>query len=308
MSILTLSLLSSLTLLTACGGGGKDAPAAAAPASDKGSEPVKPPPAPTVADFSSADESYFVAESSALRDGKPPVYRLNIIDGRSQFAIEGKTFESSTPFTNQWLVTQNSTVSKVDVKEDILDNQGKKIDDKIVGRYYVDKLVGNGSLVLIKNNKLFEIDLSRGSALTQTPLSPSTVACSITGSHSITREGSATAVFVMTAGVDGLCETAENNVVRIVKTGETTDEARAKSYVPLIKPSQIVRFIYDSGALTGVLAQDGFDSGTTQLKVYSPTLSEVLNVAPITIGSTATYETSASKPELGVEWIADAPG
>lgn len=308
LNTLTLSLLSSLTLLTACGGGGGGAPAAAAPSSEKGSEPVKPPPAPTAADFSSADEPYFVAESSALRDGKPPVYRLNIIDGRSQLAIEGKTFESSTPFTNQWLVTQKSTVSKVDVKEDILDDKGKKIDDKIVGRYYVDKLVGNGSLVLIKNNKLFEIDLSRGSALTQTPLSPSTVACSITGSHSITRDGSAAAVFVMTAGDDGSCSKASDNVVRIVKTGETTDEARAKSYLPLIKPSQIVRFIYDSGALTGVLAQDGFDSGATQLKVYSPTLSEVISTSPILIGSTGTYETSASNAKLGVEWIADAPG
>jgi len=308
LNTLTLSLLSSLTLLTACGGGGKDAPAAAAPASEKGSEPVKPPPAPTVADFSSADESYFVAESSVRRDGKPPIYRLTIIDGRSQLAIEGGTFESGTPFTNQWTVTQKSTVSKVDVKEDVLDAKGKKIDEKIVGRYYVDKLVGNGSLVLIKDHKLFEIDLSRGSALTQTSLSPATVACSITGSHAITRDGSAAAVFVMTAGDDGFCDTDKDNVVRVVKTGETTDEARAKSYLPLIKPSQIVRFIHDSGTLTGVLAQDGFGSGVTQLKVYSPTLSEVLNTSPILIGSTATYETSESNDKLGVEWVADAPG
>lgn len=308
LNTLTLSLLSSLTLLTACGGGGKDAPAAAAPASEKGSEPVKPPPAPTVADFSSADESYFVAESSALRDGKSPIYRLTIIDGRSQLAIEGGTFESGTPFTNQWTVTQKSTVSKVDVKEDVLDDQGKKIDEKIVGRYYIDKLLGNGSLVLIKDHKLFEIDLSRGSALTQTSLSPTTIACSITGSHAITRDGSAAAVFVMTAGDDGLCDTDKDNVVRVVKTGETTDEARAKSYLPLIKTSQIVRFIHDSGTLTGVLAQDGFGSGSTQLKVYSPTLSEVISTSPILIGSTATYETSASNTKLGVEWIADAPG
>lgn len=308
LNTLTLSLLSSLTLLTACGGGGKDAPAAAAPSSDKGSEPVKPPPAPTAADFSSADEPYFVAESSVRLDGKPPVYRLNIIDGRSQKAIEGQTFESSTPFTDQWTVTQKSTVSQVDVKEDILNDKGVKVDEKIVGRYYVDKLVGNGALVLIKDHKLFEIDLSRGSAFTQMPLSPSTVACSITGSHSITRDGSAAAVFVMTAGDDGSCSNASDNVVRIVKTGETTDGARAKSYLPLIKPSQIVRFIYDSGALTGVLAQDGLDSGTTQLKVYSPTLSEVISTSPILIGSTGTYETSASNAKLGVEWIADAPG
>lgn len=307
MSILTLSLLSSLTLLTACGGGGKGAPAAAAAQDTKGSEPVVVVP-PTVKDFSSPDESYFVAESSVLRDGKSPIYRLNIIDGRSQLAIEGGTFESSTPFTNQWIVTQKSTVSKADVKEDILNDKGVKTGEKIVGRYYVDKLVGNGSLVLIKDHKLFEIDLSRGSALTQTPLSPSIVACSITGSHSITRDGSAAAVFVMTAGNDQLCSTAADNVVRIVKSGETTDEARAKSYLPLIKSSQIVRFIYDSGTLTGVLAQDGFGSGTTQLKVYSPTLNEVINSSPILIGSTGTYETSATNAKLGVEWIADAPG
>lgn len=308
LNTLTLSLLSSLTLLTACGGGGKDAPAAAAPAATetKPTEPVAPP--PTVKDFSSADEPYFVAESSVRRDGKPPIYRLTIIDGRSQLAIEGGTFESGTPFTNQWTVTQKSTVSKVDVKEDILDDQGKKIDEKIAGRYYVDKLVGNGSLVLIKDHKLFEIDLSRGSALTQTSLSPTTIACSITGSHAITRDGSAAAVFVMTAGDDGLCDTDKDNVVRVVKTGETTDEARAKSYLPLIKPSQIVRFIHDSGTLTGVLAQDGLDSGATQLKVYSPTLSEVISSSPILIGSTATYETSESNDKLGVEWIADAPG
>lgn len=331
MSILTLSLLSSLTLLTACGGGGKDAPAAAAPSADsKPSEPVKPP-TPTAKDFSSADEPYFVAESSVALRGEPTIYRLNILDGRGPLtetklplaatALANGTFESSTPFTGKWTVIQKFKRTLEDVTEQQLVEVTKdgvkttELGPVKVGSQYKEQLLGSGTLVFIQKdgdaNKLVEIDLSRNSALTAKSLSSITDACTITGSHLIKRDGSEAAVFVTTAGVDKKCGEpgsgdAKDNVVRIVKTGTTTAEERAKQYTPLIDTKQVVSHIYQDGELTGVLAQRGA-SATTQLEVLSPTLSEVLNTTPILIGTKSQYVTSPDDAKLGVEWIAHEP-
>jgi hypothetical protein len=331
--MITRDSTSSLTLLTACGGGGKDAPAAAAPSSDKGSEPVKPPPAPTAADFSSADEPYFVAESSeAPREGDvaPPIYRLNILDGRGPVtatkplaatALANGTFESLTPFTGKWTVIQKFKRTLEDVTEqqlvEVTKDGGttKELRPVKVGSQYKEQLLGNGTLVFIQKdgeaNKLVEIDLSRNSALTPKPLSSITDACTVTGSHLIKRDGSEAAVFVTTAGADKKCgesgsDDAKDNLVRIVKTGTTTAEERAKQYTPLIDAKQVVSHIYQDGVLTGVLAQRGAGA-TTQLEVLSPTLSEVLNTTPIKIGAVSQYATSPDDAKLGVEWIAHEP-
>lgn len=325
MSILTLSLLSSLTLLTACGGGGKGAPAAAAAQDTKGSEPVVVV-VPTAKDFSSADEPYFVAETSVAIRGEPTIYRLNILDGRgpstdtkplAATALANGTFESSTPFTGKWTVIQKFKRTL----EDITEKQEQTIGDKVVlvdvkvGSQYKEQLLGNGTLVLIQKegdaSKLVEIDLSRNSDLKPKSLSSITDACTVTGSHLIKRDGSEAAVFVTTAGADKKCgepgsDDAKDNLVRIVKTGTTTAEERAKQYIPLIDTKQVVSHIYQNGVLTGVLAQRGA-SATTQLEVLSPTFSEVLNTTPIKIGASAQYVTSADDAKLGVEWIAHEP-
>lgn len=326
LNTLTLSLLSSLTLLTACGGGGGGAPAAAAPSSEKGSEPVKPPPAPTAADFSSADEPYFVAETSVALRGEPTVYRLNILDGRgpstdakplAATALTNGTFESSTPFTGKWTVIQKfkRTLESVTEKQEKDVAGEKKLVDVEIGKQYKEQLLGNGTLVFIQMdgdaNKLVEIDLSRNSALTPKPLSSIADACTVTGSHLIKRDGSEAAVFVTTAGADKKCgepgsDDAKDNLVRIVKTGTTTAEERAKQYTPLIDTKQVVSHIYQDGVLTGVLAQRGA-SATTQLEMLSPTLSEVLNTTPIKIGAVSQYVTSPDDAKLGVEWIAHEP-
>lgn len=327
LNTLTLSLLSSLTLLTACGGGGgKDAPAAAIPQETKGSEPVVVV-VPTAKDFSSVDEPYFVAESSVAPRGEDPIYRLNILDGRGPItetklplaatALANGTFESSTPFTGKWTVIQKFKRTL----ESVTEKQEKEIDGKKVfvdveiGKQYKEQLLGSGTLVFIQKdgdaNKLVEIDLSRNSALTPKPLSSITDACLVTGSHLIKRDGSEAAVFVTTAGADKKCgepgsDDAKDNLVRIVKTGTTTAEERAKQYTPLIDTKQVVSHIYQDGVLTGVLAQRGAGA-TTQLEVLSPTLSEVLNTTPIKIGASAQYSTSADDAKLGVEWIAHEP-
>lgn len=330
LNTLTLSLLSSLTLLTACGGGGKDAPAAAAPAADtKPSEPVKAPD-PTAKDFSSADEPYFVAETSVALRGEPTIYRLNILDGRGPItetkplaatALANGTFESSTPFTGKWTVIQKfkRTLEDVTKKEQVeVVEDGVKVTKEVItklGSQYKEQLLGSGTLVFIQQdgdaNKLVEIDLSRNSALTPKPLSSIADACTITGSHLIKRDGSEAAVFVTTAGADKKCgapdsDDAKDNLVRIVKTGTTAAEERTKQYTPLIDTKQVVSHIYQDGVLTGVLAQRGA-SATTQLEVLSPTLSEVLNTAPIKIGTVTQYVTSPDDTKLGVEWIAHAP-
>lgn len=330
MSILTLSLLSSLTLLTACGGGGGGAPAAAAPSADtKPSEPVKAPD-PTAKDFSSADEPYFVAESSVTLRGEPTIYRLNILDGRGPItdtkplaatALANGTFESSTPFTGKWTVIQKFKRTLEDVTEQQLVEvikDGVKTKELVpvkIGSQYKEQLLGSGTLVFIQQdgdtNKLVEIDLSRNSALTPKPLSSIADACTITGSHLIKRDGSEAAVFVTTAGADKKCgapdsDDAKDNLVRIVKTGTSAAEERAKQYTPLIDTKQVVSHIYQDGVLTGVLAQRGA-SATTQLEVLSPTLSEVLNTAPIQIGAKSQYVTSPDDAKLGVEWIAHEP-
>lgn len=330
MSILTLSLLSSLTLLTACGGGGKDAPAAAAPSADtKPSEPVKPP-TPTAKDFSSADEPYFVAESSVAPRGEPTIYRLNILDGRGPItetklplaatALANGTFESSAPFTGKWTVIQKFKRTLEDVTEQQLVEVTKdgvkttELRPVKVGSQYKEQLLGSGTLVFIHKednvDKVLEVDLSRNSTLKTKWHSAISSPCAITGSHLIKRDGSEAAVFVTTAGDDTKCGTpgsddAKDNLVFIVKTG-TPEPEKLKPAKPLIDTKQVVSHIYQDGVLTGVLAQRGA-SATTQLEVLSPTLSEVLNTTPIKMGASAQYVTSADDAKLGVEWIAHEP-
>lgn len=308
-TVLTLSLLGSLSLLTACGGGGGDDAAPAAPAA--GSKPVEVvKPAPTISDFSSPDEPYFVAESMVWfktpSATKVNTYRLNIIDGRAREALPSGTFESTTPFTNKWTVVQKFKRTLQEFKE-----KNAKGEDVVVGRQYVEQLLGNGTLVFIREvdgaKKLFEVDLSRGSDLKPIQLSNLADACTVTGSHLIRRDGSEAAVYVTTAGNDGKCDTTADNLVRIVKTGAQTAEERAMHYTPVVAPEAVIRHLYKDGVLTGALVQQG-SGETTQLAVLSPTLHAVLNTSAIKIGNVTEFETSKDDSKLGVEWIADAPG
>jgi hypothetical protein len=299
MSILTLSLLSSLTLLTACGGGGKDAPAPAPALPSMGTEQPKVPD-PTVASVTAADEPYIVAASSLAKLDKSftPAYQLNILDGKTQ--ATKKSFSFSSPIDQQWITTKKTVRT--------LDTSGG-------GRQYVEVEKGSHSLYVIMpvgdEHQVFQIDLAQGSDLVPKRISSIKHACQIVGSYLINKDGSDAAIYVKEVPDGKDCSSAADNVQTIVRTN---DAATTPSRKPLTTDDAIVAKLFKDGVLTGVLAKENVtnDKGVVtqgQLVVLAPTLDSKLQSTAVSISATVSkFSTLADYPLEGVEWIADAPG
>lgn len=309
LNTLTLSLLSSLTLLTACGGGGKDAPAAAAaPAAEKGSEPAKVPD-PTVASVTAADEPYIVSPSgeeydtSLVFDAPAPIYRLNILDGQTQTTL--KTYVFSQPLDKQWITadkilritadaaapsTPASSAASAATPASSASTPTTPTSPPFQP-YEINK--GAHTLFFIKETagkrRLTKVDLTRrneapATILTETPISAADDICRVLETYPIKKNGTDVILLVTRPGVDGACgnpdstvdavkKQAEDNVTVSVGSNDSVDTPPTD----LVQPtSKIIGRFYKADTLTGVLVQKKTSDNLAQLDVLSPRMHEVL--------------------------------
>lgn len=311
MSILTLSLLSSLTLLTACGGGGKSSPgAAAAPlAESKPSEPVVI--VPTVESVTAADEPYIVSPSgeeydtSLVFDAPAPIYRLNILDGKTQTTLRTYTF--SQPLDKQWVTADKIIRVTVDPAAPSTPASSASSASSATSAassasaastpttptvtfqpYEINK--GAHTLFFIKETagkrRLTKVDLTRRNAaiLTETPISAADDVCRILETYPVKKDGTDAVLLVTRAGVDGVCgnpdslveavkKQADDNITVAVGSNDSVDTPPTE----LIQPtSKIIGRFYKEGALTGILVQKKTGDNLAQLDVLSPRMNQAL--------------------------------
>lgn len=298
-NILTLSLLSGLTLLAACGGGGGGGGAPAAPAA------VVEVKVPTLAEETDTQEPYIAAPSSYVRQVTTGSYiaqfQLNILDGGSQTVLT-KIDHGSEPLTGQWTVTHKFDRS----------TPGAEVDLGAQTLYFIQK-VGD-------QHQVFQMDLSRDNKdLSYKRISSIADACRIVNTYPVNRDGSQTALIIDTAGTKGVCGSndpgaseqdkldASDNVLKVVKT----DDATGTDGRQLIDPTaKTLAPLYTAGVLTGVLVQhpDPVTPSQAQMDILGPTLDTRLVSGIIIPGSTSpAYLIDPTKPEVGAEWIADMP-
>ncbi|MDE2594251.1 MAG: hypothetical protein KGL57_08430 [Burkholderiales bacterium] len=345
--LLTLSLMGSLALLAACGGGGKGtaAPVAAVAASAVASEP-------TLLEVTDPNEPYLVSASSTVSEiASKTKYQLNIIDGGTQ-AVRQK-ISLTLPLEGHWF-----TVNRIE----------KNVDKGPSTLYYVNetpKLINPADPSMgfrqHPGGQVFQVDLRRGSDLALKAISGVFHACYIKDHYNQEQDGSKTALILTTAGPDEECgnangtktekdQTTDNQDVVIVtddaggtpevpgKVGITGVPATASSpevlavaavptipevpgkapSVPAISSKDytvtVLQYLYqNSGSLTGVLVERKAkkDPTSAQLFVLSPSLDKILTATGVTFTGGATdftsYTVNTTKPEVGVQWIARAP-
>ncbi|HET8870527.1 MAG TPA: hypothetical protein VFM48_08780, partial [Aquabacterium sp.] len=298
-NIFTLSLMSGLTLLAACGGGGGGG-SAAAPAA------VASAPVPTINGESDASEPYIAAPSSYVRQVTTGSYiaqfQLNILDGRTQ-TLETKIDHGTESLAGQWTVTHKF--------------------DRTVPTAEVD--LGAQTLYFILNvggqHQIFQMDLSRDNkAHSYKRISSVTDACSIIDTYPINKDGSKTALIIDTAGPKGVCgstaagasdqdiKDASDNVRKVVET----DDADSTPGRPLIDPTaKTLAPLYTAGVLTGVLVQhyDPTDPTHARMDILSPEMDSqlVTGIAVPGLVDSPKYLIDPSKAEVGAEWVADMP-
>lgn len=307
LNTLTLSLLSSLTLLTACGGGGKDAPAPAPALPSKGTEQPKVPD-PTVASVTAADEPYIVAPSgeeydtSLVFDAPAPIYRLNILDGQTQIAL--KTYVFSQPLDKQWItadkilriteeVAAPSTPasSAASAATPASSASAPTTPTKPPLSYEVNK--GAHTLFFIKETagkrRLTKVDLTRrneasATILTETPISAADDVCRILETYSIKKDGTDVVLLVTRPGLDGACGNPDSTVESIKKLADDNITVAVGSNDSVDTPptdlaqpnSKVIGRFYKEGTLTGILVQKKTGDNLAQLDVLSPRMHEVL--------------------------------
>lgn len=307
---LTLSLLSSMVLLAACGGGGKDTPAAAAPAQVP-SGPVETPkvPDPTISDLTAADEPYIVAVSSIEHDQSvdpiAPAYQINILDGKTQSVVYKISFD--TPLAQKWL-----TVNKVE-------RAFKELPDPdtagatLPGKFLVETDKGPAHLYFIQAGTVQHIDLSRRTeakpSITSNQVSSLTDACSLVDSYALNQTGSASALTLVTAGPDKDCNKTADNVRVVISSDDDASTAPRTQFAPTAK---LLKRIYNAGILSGVLVQEAVpDTVKSKLTMLSPLQDKAL-LSPVELptGDTVTpfFSSFPSTTPLGAEWLADSPG
>jgi hypothetical protein len=338
MSILTLSLLSSLTLLTACGGGGGGAPAPAPALPSKGTEQPKVPD-PTVASVTAADEPYIVAPSgeeydtSLVFDAPAPIYRLNILDGQTQIAL--KTYVFSQPLDKQWITADKILRITENVAAPSAPASSASAPTTPPPSYEINK--GAHTLFFIKETadkrRLTKVDLTRRSEasatiLTETPISAADDVCRILETYSIKKDGTAVVLLVTRPGLDGVCGNPDSTVESIKKQADDNITVAVGSNDSVDTPptdlaqpnSKVIGRFYKEATLTGVLVQKKTGDNLAQLDVLSPRMDQVLQAslsfslkpltptspvpAPFTVFSTPTD----SLPNNGVTWLTEAPG
>lgn len=323
--LLTLSLMGSLALLAACGGGGKGggAPAAA----EATSAPVVE---PKLLDVTDKDEPYLVSASSNVSEvASLNKFQLVVMDGGTQTIQKKISFASAVEgkwvAVNQIVRTGTTTITEVDKGPStlyyVLPEGEASLPAPVDSRWpgFTDNYWHN------PGGKVFQLDLRRSSKLVEKAISTVANACFIKSSYNLTQNGLQSALVITTAGPDKECGNTNGNIVEkryaddnVDLVVATDDDATSQAGRALAQPAdKVLQYLYkDDGTLTGVLAERKLSDTSAQLDVLSPKLDHVLSDSgsqsgvPILNGSSTitSYAINGAKPEVGVQWIAHAPG
>lgn len=311
-TVLTLSLLGSLSLLTACGGGGGDDPAPAAPAAESKPVEVVKVPDPTVETSTAADEPYLVAQSYAIFnpefDPTPEAFQLNILDGKTQKLK--KAISVSRELFDEWrILGQWKEANRLlsDGKTSVIDIA----DSAPNNLFYLNKTE--------TGTALFHVNLNRGSDLIPRQVSNVQDACKLEDYYTVASkllkavtpavaDEPEVALILRTAGDDGDCATTEDNTLKVVLS-TYADTVAPKT---LVKPNaRIVTRVSEGTALKGFIIEDATDKPERKkMSMLNVTMSEVvMDAIPFKLGADAPTQTSylASGYPLGAQQLGFDP-
>lgn len=275
--LLTLSLMGSLALLAACGGGGKGGEA---PAVVQSTTPVDK----TIREVADPNEPYMVAASgwSTSLDGKN--LTLNVIDGPLQTTVSSIDL-GATAGAQQWTVADKVTQSGTTITR------------------------APTSLFFIKNHQLFRAGLSRAdNPKVPVQLSNATTLCTIQSTYPLTYGTASAAVVVTSSDGTNPCGSSKDKT-QVITTEMTSTE---DPITPPIQAFKRLQGLYDaSGVLKGVLVEKANSDGTeAQLALWSNDLKTEITPKVALARDKADYSTYPLKKgnsAYGAQWITNMP-
>lgn len=295
--ILTLGLLGSLALLTACGGGGKGGGAAAAPAAVEAKDP-------SVIEVADANEPYLAAASAFSTKVMGYDDKGNAIYANNGYVL--KVFDGITQEVRYEF--NLGTQSNADLWRVLPEQSGGDAFTIASGNATAASKTVNGRVVFVQDGKLLQFNLKRSAtSSTAQQLSGLTNVCSIREWLPLNVSNTKSAVLVNTAGSDSICGNT-NDKLAVVTTEMT---AASPSLTPVAQDFKVIRSLFaDDGAPLGVLVQNKTGPASAQLALWNASLDTAKTPTIKLIKAAAdisTFMTSGDDINFTAQWVVGSP-